>query len=203
MRIRKVIFVLLFPFMAQIALSCCRCDDPDFQGYYSNTSLSVAHINNAGAEPLVTIADSVAKAAYGIELALVRERVAKNKSIRSLFASEAYATSCYCDAEGILFPRDSISTIRIITLFPFDNNHPANTDITSYFSVFKDRAFSTINDYLIESGATLYTEAGLELRLNLLLMTPPVMGMQHRFKIQVVLSDGRMLEQETSNVNLI
>ena len=85
----------------------------------------------------------------------------------------------------------------------FDSNHLANSDISDYFKVYKKYSFTSIKDYLKNSNLVLFDESSLDMTFDLLLMTPPASSKQQKFKVQITLSDGRILEKETSEIKLI
>lgn len=202
MRINKILFVLLFPLIAEVVISCCDCIDP-LIGHYTNKTIVVKNIDNSGSEPMTTTANSVPKEAFGIRTQLNREKTACLSPSKSLFVQTAYATSCDCPPPNQLLARDSVTTIQIFTLNDFDTNHPANSDVSDYFKVFKGSSFSTIADFIKKYNTILYSDSELELTFDVLLMTPPSLNKSHYFKIKITLSDGRTLEGITTSIDLI
>lgn len=202
MRINKILFVLLFPLIAEVVISCCSCIDP-LIGHYTNKAMIVKNVDNSGPEPLTTMANSVPKEAFGIRVQLTRERTACLSPSQSFFVQSAYATSCECPPPNQLLARDSVTTIQIFTLNDFDTNHPTNSDVSDYFKVFKGTAFSTIADFVKKKNTVLYSDNELALDFDVLLMTPPSLNQSHNFKIKITLSDGRILEGVTPSIDLI
>src|SRR5687768_8173772 len=127
MKIKKIIFILLFPFMAELIVSCCNCVEPVLKNY-TNKSISVSNLDNSGTNPLVSTSASIIKAAYGIRIQLLREITACTNKPNSIFFQSAYANRCDCPLPNQFVPKDSIATIKIFTLSDFDNSHPANSD---------------------------------------------------------------------------
>lgn len=200
---KKVIFLLLLPLIAEVVVSCCNCIEPVIQ-HYTNKTISVSNLNNSAQEPVVSVSDTVIKKAYGIRLQLIREKMACLEKRRSLFISSAYAfTKCRCPAAQEFRPKDSIVSIKIYTLQSFDNTHLAGSDLSAYFKVYKAYSFSTIDDFVKRTPTVLFDSEELEQTIDFLLMTVPSMNVEHKFKVQLILSDGRTLESETSTVNLI
>ncbi|NII23795.1 DUF5034 domain-containing protein [Pseudoflavitalea sp. X16] len=198
---KKVIFLLLFPLIAEVVISCCNCMEPVIRRY-TNKTISVEHLDNSGSEAVVSTSGSVTKKAYGIRLRLIREQLACIQQRKSLFIQSAYAYSCGCEPALQFLAKDSITSIKVYTLNDFDGTHPAGSDLSGYFKVYSVYNFMTIEDYLKYMDVTLYAESQLDTRIDLLLMTAPVLTGQHQFKVQLTLSDGRTLETETSTIEL-
>jgi hypothetical protein len=152
---------------------------------------------------MTTTANSVPKEAFGIRTQLNREKTACLSPSKSLFIQTTNATSCYCPPQNQLLARDSVIAIQIFTLNDFDTHHPANSDVSEYFKVFKRSSFSSITDFLKKYNTILDRESELELTFDILLMTPPSLNQNHSFKIKVTLSDGRTLEGITTSIDLI
>ena len=202
MKIKKLIIIILFPLIAEIVVSCCQCTD-SLVLYYTNKTLSISNLDNRGSEPIVSSSPSFIKTAYGIRINLVRENIACIKQTNYFIIQSANATSCRCPPITQFLPRDSITSLKIFALNDFDLNHSANSDISDYFKVYKQYSFASINDYLKNLDSTVYDEQEFDLGIDLLLMTAPTLSSKHKFKVQIILSDGRMLEQETSLTELI
>ncbi len=199
---RKILFIILLPLIAEVLMACCKCD-ATIVSYYTHTKISVLNLDNSGASASVTSASSVLKTAYGIRLKLFREQTACLNPQKTFFISTAQAFKCDCGVDSLLL-RDSITAIKVFTMYDFDNNHLANADVSDYFKVYKPYSFSKIADYLKSSKEVqFYIEKFLEVDIDLLLMNPPALNTQHKFKVQVTFSDGRILVQETPAIDLI
>lgn len=199
---KKVIFLLLFPLIAEAVVSCCNCIEPVIQ-HYTNKTFSITNLDNSGSEPLVSSSNSIIKKAYGIRLQLTRERIACLQRRNSLFIQSAYAFSCGCEPANQYLPKDSITSIKVYTLHNFDGNHLAGSDVSGYFKVYHYFSFSTIEDYIKRSYLVLYNDRDLAVQTDLLLMTAPAVTGQHQFRVEITLSDGRILANETSTIELI
>ncbi|WP_276481996.1 DUF5034 domain-containing protein [Paraflavitalea pollutisoli] len=199
---KKVIFLLLFPLIAEVVVSCCGCVGT-LTFRYSNQSITVRQLDNSGTQPAESQADTVRKTAYGVRVFLKRERLACLQKRPSLFISSAYALSCGCEPASSYLAKDSIQAIHIITTNAFDNTHPAGSDISPYFKVFHNYTLSLLSDYVKDWRPTLFEEADLQPSQDILLMTPPTLGPEHSFKVQYHLSDGRILESTTPSVKLL
>ena len=204
MKLNKILFVLMFPFLAEFAVSCCSCIDT-VTGRYTNKAISIDNIDNSGTKPLVTAASAISKKAYGIRVKLDREKTACVTPSPSLFVSSAYAFSCDCPPALELSAKDSITKIQIFTINEFDANHAANSDISTYFKIFEQGFYSnnTISEFLIGNNRKLNNNSELISTPDFLLMTPPSINKTHSFKIVITLSDGRSFEEITNSVDLI
>lgn len=199
---KKVIFLLLLPLMAEVVVSCCNCIEPVIQ-HYTNKTISLSHLDNSGQEAIVSASNTVLKSAYGIRLQLIREKLACLQQRPSLFLPSAYAMGCHCPPPQQYLAKDSIASITLFTLADFDNDHPAGADLSGYFKVYKPYSYTPIEDFVKNAPGTLFDERELSTTIDLFLMAVPAVGGDHRFKVQVRLSDGRILEQETSPVKLL
>ncbi len=201
MKSRKILFILLFPFMAEFIVSCCNCGETFFK-HYTNKSIWVNNLDNSGKLPVQMPADSIVKTAFGIRLQFTREETAFFKIPASLFIQNACATSCKCPPSVRYSPKEQVTAIKIFTLNEFDGNHPANSDISIYFKVYKQNSFTFIKEFLNNLNLVFDNEIESEIDLDLLLMTPPTINKLHKFKVQVTFSDGRVLEEETPAIKL-
>lgn len=199
---KKVIFLLVFPLIAEVMISCCDCIDTVVQNY-TNKSISVSNLDNSGKEPVAATANSINKNAYGIRLELTREKLACLEKRYSFFIQSTYAMSCGCPPPNQFNAKDSITAIKVITLRNFDGTHAAGSEVSNYFKIYNQFSFTSISDYLKSSSATLFNEKDLKPQIDFLLMTAPTVTGEHQFRIQLILSDGRILETETSTIDLI
>ncbi|UXE66480.1 MAG: DUF5034 domain-containing protein [Chryseotalea sp. WA131a] len=212
MKLNKIVTVWMIPVLAQIVVACCDCIDPVLKNY-SNLSMTVDNLDNGGEKPIVTNSATVPKNAYGIKVNFHREIVACNKKTSPTFFQSAYAFSCDCPPPLEIMAKDSIVTFKVFSVYDFDSNHPAYSDISEFFKIFNYNSYSTINDYLNSkknigyyygnSAWTLYDESELEFEMTLLLMTTPKINMNNKFRVQITLSDGRIFEQETTEIDFI
>lgn len=202
MKIKKIIIIFLFALIVQLIVSCCGgCGEP-LELHYTNKEIIISSLDNRGEVPLVSSSTTFIKTAYGIRINFTRENIACIKKTNTFFIQSANALSCKCPPDHYL-PRDSITSLKIFTLNDFDSNHSANSDISDYFKVFKKNTFTPISSYLKNSDSSLYYNQGYNQDTDILLMSPPTINNKHKFKVQIILSDGRVLEQETLLIELI
>ncbi len=202
-----VLFLVLIP-VVDLLYSCCDCDVETAYFTYSHKALFIKNLDNSGKGAIASDSLELNKNAYGIRFSLEREKngIAQNlKQANSIFVQPANAFSCLCPPDCIYLPSDSIVSINIFTLKDFDDLHSENSDITEYFRV--KHSYATVEEYVaniyytFEYDIEAFSEMLLE--FDLLLMTAPTAGSNQQFKVRVVLSDGRVLEQQTSEIKLL
>jgi len=201
-----ILFFLLVPIVSALFHACCPCDVQTQHKNYSHKALYLKNLDNSGEKAIETELLQLNKNAYGIRIYLEREKVviARTKKINSIFIQSAYATSCECPPEFLYFPNDSIVSIKIFTINNFDNQHSENSDITAYFRV--AGSYSTVESHVANMRYTYeydFEYWGQELKLDFLLMTAPTANNKQQFEIQVTLSDGRILKQQTPEIELL
>ena len=172
--------------------------------------LLVKNLDNSKEKPVQTEAIQINKNAYGVRLYLTREKyvVACAKPVNSFFFQSTYAAVDPPDCPDYVFSaNETIVSIKLFTLNKFDNQHAENSEITNYFKT--PHSYSSIEDYvakiqyIYEDYVEFEKSWGQELIIDLLLMTAPAVNNLHQFKIQVKLSDGRILEQLTTEIELL
>ena len=205
-----ILFFLLVPIANGLFQSCCDCNVETQHENYSHKTMFLKNLDNSGENAIESESLQLNKNTYGIRLYLEREEtvIACAKRINSIFIQSAYATSCECPPEFLYYPSDSIISIKIFTVNNFDNQHSNNSDITDYFRV--AGSYSTVESYVTNMRYTLASEYAYgidyweqELKLDLLLMTAPTANNKQQFEIQVALSDGRILKQQTTEIELL
>ena len=201
MKANKVIFLLLFPLIAEVLVSCCNCLEPVIK-HYTNKTLTINHLDNSGSAPVIASSDTVRKSAYGIRMNLVRETVVCNHNRTSLFISSAYAFKCDCEPPNQILPRDSITALHISTVNDFDATHPAGSDVTEYFYQYQKNNYRSIPDYLSRQAEVVFDAAQDSLVVDFLLMQAPAAAGIYSFEIAVTLSDGRTKNARTNPAQL-
>jgi len=201
-----ILFFLLVPIVNGLFQSCCDCNVETKHENYSHKAMFLKNLDNSGENAIESESLQLNKNAYGIRLYLEREKIviACAKRINSIFIQSAYATSCECPPEFLYYPSDSIMSIKIFTVNHFDNQHSNNSDITDYFRV--SGSYSTVENHVANMHYTYADDFeywGQGLKLDLLLMTAPTANNKQQFEIQVALSDGRILKQQTTEIELL
>lgn len=202
-----ILFFLLVP-IANLLFYSCRCDVEQYINY-SHKSLFLSHLDNTGEKAVESESLQFNKNAYGIRLHFQIEEksaIACVKQINSIFIQSAYATSVE-SCPYVYQPFDSIVSIKVFTLCNFDNLHTENSDITEYFKV--AQTYSSAKDYVENMSHTQryrdnggFTYYG-KLEIDLMLMTTPTVNNRQQFKVIVELSDGRIFEEQTTEIELL
>jgi hypothetical protein len=96
-------------------------------------------------------------------------------------------------------------SIKIFTLNDFDAQHSGNSDITDYFKI--AHSYLSVEKYVASMQYTYgeynTTLSDTSLKTDLLLMNAPTTNNKQQFTVQVELSDGRILEQQTPEIELL
>lgn len=199
MKFWKIFVVLVLPYFI---LGCCKCADYITVSEYSYCSLTADNIDTALAKiNPVSLADSIQAKNYGFRL-FIKTTQGTCKTPTTIFTS-AYA--CKCDEPYLLRPLDTVISFRIITTNNFDNMHLAGDTVTSYFQQFFGEEYSAPNEFV--STFLSKERSGFNVIPNLpffdlKLMTLPSNFERHSFKIEMELSDNRLLTATTKEVYL-
>ena len=192
----------MLPLMVELIIACCDCLETTYFKY-TNCSMTLSNLDNSGAKPIVAQTNTISKRAFGIRIAINRnENTCEVILNKSLFFQTAYATSCGCPPEVQYLPLDSIVSVVITTINDFNTQHPENTDVSKYFNVFHGNEFTGIDEYIGNIDNILYDFANPAYVFDLLLMSPPTIGIDHEFKVTVKLSDGRIFNTLTGLLEL-
>ena len=201
-RINKIILVLMLPLILELVVSCCNCIETTYLNY-THCGLMIKNLDNSGASPVVAQSNSISKNAYGIRLSIKRsENYCELKRSNSFFIQSVYATSCDCPPEFQYMPLDSIVSVKLSTYSDFDSEHLAGSDITGLFYVYSGNEFIEISKYLKHVETELYNLMNPTFQFDILLMSPPIIGMAHEFEVLIELSDGRVFKSQTGIINL-
>jgi Domain of unknown function (DUF5034) len=205
MKLRKILIVMAFPTLLNFIAGCCDCLETKFFDY-TNCSVSIESLDNAGQAPVVSSSDTILKAAFGMRIHVERKQDICDNYFQPIFISSAFATTpCECPPEEIYLLLDSIVSINVITLNDFDSIHLADNFITDYFSILRSRSaeFVSIDEFLNRQFYEFYDIADSTLTFDLMLMRPPKTTSSHRFEVRIVLSDGRVLSTTSNLIQLI
>jgi len=210
---RKIVLLLLAPFMIEIATGCCDCDNvAPPMGFYSYKAIQLENLDNRGADPVVSVSGPYLREAYGLRVHLYQDLIARAATPAGFFTS-AYAFSCRCNDTPSIPQRDSITDVRIITLRDFDASHSAGADISDLFrvhnEVYHDEELLALNEYITspalnyKSSYSTGNSSSRDITFDILLFGPPPASGLYKFNIQFILSDGRVLEEETPEIELM
>ena len=200
----KIFVLVLFLAIMDFTFSCC----PPVEGVkvrYSHCKITVSNIDNSGDYPVVVTTGSIPKNNYGIKLDITKQEDSCT-NLTSKYRFSIFTSAYACDQEdfAIFKALDTITQIQIISLHDFNSTHPANSDVSELFYVFEEGKSSTIEEFL---NNKIYNFEGnqydlFESILLLLNHTPDANTLQ-QFKVEIHLSDGRILSSTTPEIELI
>jgi len=225
MRIRKILIIALLPLILECIISCCDCEEIPYINYndlssYSHAAMLISNLDNSGPTPLLVENDTVPCCAYAIRVVVDRQEKAlddqdmyslahpsKTKNLLTPIQHQglmqsAYAFSCHCPEERIFIPADSLLSVHVYCLDDFDSSHPAGSDISSYFRIYRNEYMMVLADAHYLSNYELNSLDDEVLEFNLLLMEAPSSEGPQQFRVEINLSDGRVLEERTDAIVL-
>ncbi|MFK7758267.1 MAG: DUF5034 domain-containing protein [Flavobacteriales bacterium] len=199
----RIILLLLLPFLAEVFISCCDCEDP-VEITYSHCALATRLLDLSSGEPVVEEApEFIVANSFGIEVTLERsEEVCLWNSNKFSLFTEASALTCDCQ-DFDTTPRETVTDLRVITLTDFNEDFTFGDDVSP---LFLERKFNgttlgliTATDEIIyDYSFTQYEDYVMDLVLT---QAPELQG-DYQFRVEVELSDGRVLEVITPIVFL-
>lgn len=189
----RVIFILAGIHSLTCCSSCCgdsRCVSSEL------VSIDVHHLDNGGHQPVPIVSDSISAFSYAIKVNYHGSELEGLcgyflRDIALSFSNPSKAMSCERD---VFLSPDTIQKVIIHSSTDFDPTHPAGTDLSEYFIE------KTISEVLPSSYNQPYWPEIREVRF--LLFTAPVSESQHRFFIDVHLTNGRILSDSTEQIVL-
>lgn len=199
--IKKIFFVLAFALVAQLIVACVDCDCPPYRKFtFTNKGISLNNLDASLPQPMVTTASTISSANYGVHIELITEVISWRKKRTSWgLMQSAYACSC---AEDDYKPKEKILSLEIFSNNDYDATHPKNTDLSLYFNVKRNSGTVSIAKYL-DSIKDFEYLARYAFDEGIFLQVPPNINKKHKFRFKMTLSDGRILEAETTEVELI
>ncbi|MEO0733278.1 MAG: DUF5034 domain-containing protein [Bacteroidota bacterium] len=200
MKYRKVLFILALPFLLEALVACCDCLETTFFDY-SNCAITVENLDNAGVEPVITNAASVARAAYGLRVRVERREPLCHQPWQPKILPTAYAFSCDCPPEEAFSARDSIVAIHVIARTALTPGGADDEDVTDRFRIFNGQ-FVTVADFIPTWPKQLFSLEFDPAHFDLLLLDPPVAPSTNQFTVVIDLSDGRRLSSTATPIEL-
>jgi hypothetical protein len=199
--IKKIFVVFSLALILQLISGCVDCNcGPVSKIHFTKKSFTLKNLDASLPQPMVSSAAIIASANYGMQIQLLTENLAVRKqNINWGLMQTAQACSC---PEISFIAKEDITSIAIFSNNDFDASHPKNTDLSLYFKVKKPNLMVTIADYLknLKDYSYLASTAFYE---GVFLQVSPTLNKKHKFRIKMTLSDGRILEAETTEVELI
>lgn len=198
--IKKILFVFGLALMSQLIVACINCNCPPVRTiYFTSKGLSLKNMDLSLPQPMVTNSGTISSANYGIQVQLQTTLLTMGTQHRTWgLMQSAYACSCN---EDEFIGKEHILSLKIVSSNDFDTNHPKNTDLSLYFKAIKGATIIPIADY-IKSSNELNYNIMYAFSEGIFLQAAPNMNKKHKFKLILTLSDGRIIEAETSEVEL-
>lgn len=204
MKRKYAVFIILFALpLLDVFYACCTCNYETEKKRYINSGFSITNIDNSGETAIESSAENINKKAYGIRLKINRESLTfhKKHTTQYLFTSSAYAMSCDCPPTISYSPYDTIQSIKIITLQNFNNDKPANTEITEYFKT--PRKYLDVSETIDNLNKTFNETLKENEEIDYLLMEfPSDENVQHQFRVIITFENKPAVELITT-INLI
>jgi len=199
--IKRIFFVLGLALMAQVIVACVNCNCPPTRTiYFTNSGLLLKNMDLSLTQSMVTNSATISSANYGIQVQLQTTLLTMGKQHANWgLMQSAYACSCN---EDEFIGKESISALKIVSNSDFDISHPKNTDLSLYFKARKGATMISIADY-IKSLKEFKYDNKYAFYEGIFLQATPTTSKKHQFKLIITLSDGRILEAETTEVELI
>ncbi len=198
--IKKIFFVFALTLISQLIAGCVDCNcDPIRTVYFSKKNLSLKNMDASLPDPMLTNALIISSENYGIQFQLLTEQIASTKP-RIKWGLIQTAHACKC-AEDTRIAKEDILSVEIFSNNDFDASHPKNTDLSLYFKAKRLNSKISIAEYIKTLKDFDYLSIGA-FNEGVFLQVKPSIGKKHKFKVRIYLSDGRILEAETTEVEL-
>ena len=201
MKIQKVFVVIFLYFLFQLVISCCDCPKSSIH-YFKYKSIITSNLDNSDEIPIVSETNVIPKIAFGIRLKLSFVSLLTCNNAAHIGFSQLYAYDCFCPPTDQFIVSDTLCAIDIRTVYDFDDSHPANSIITEYFKVFVSDRYYPITDFIKNQHSIKQYSKPENQIIDLFLLTPPRHSGEHRFRIEIKISDYGALSTMTQAVNL-
>lgn len=193
--IKKAIILLVIVHVFSIIQSCCTTE---FEIAWNNFSIDI--LDNSGEYAVIDTTNEVNKKALGFRIALLDTSLYYHMASNFSFINTCNATSC----ASIFISSNKITSLKITDLCDYSNIYPKNSDITTFFKArisSNERGFySPINSVITYMNkASLYEN---ENKFDLYLIDTTANIGNHKFEIEIQMSDGLVLKQTTDTLKL-
>ncbi len=202
MKLKFLIVVFILPFFLHIIAGCgiCDCDEEiNKDTKITNCSLSLSNLEfGENRFRILTSNTKILKTKFGLRIEVNRKKDVCLHYNTSAFVGSLMACDCQ---EPLFFAIDTIKSITIKSLNNFDVSHPANSDITNYFSFLEATRDISIMEFISTMNQENISRLGslIDIKLN----TFPQTNEAQQFEIEMKISDGRTIKQKTTVVELI
>jgi len=195
MKIKKILLLCLLPLMGEMLFACCNCDDTPYA--YRFDQMFVYNLDNSGKNAIETSAAETGKTSYGIRIKFTTLMAAVPADNNSFFLSSAQAGCC-----SPYLPQDGIESLKIISVYDFNESHKSGSDVTEYFAAFYSNRYYSNSSILESELFRNDLDEQKNILIDFLLMTQPSAPKQ-QFRVEVKFYEGRELKESTSLIDLI
>lgn len=171
-------------------------------------SFDISFLDNTFASLQLSENDTVAAKAFGMRLGLnyvYEGNICKINPLETF----SFFSSCYAGgsvkATKIYVPVNAIDTVYILADNDFDADHPAGSNITEFFSVFRKYQFSDVDQYLRGKRRLEFQQEytfPMREEADVLLMKIPELPGDFQFIIRFVMANGEVMERTTPLIHL-
>jgi hypothetical protein len=199
--IKKIFIVFALALSMQLISGCMDCNcGPVKSILYTKNGLTLSNLDSSLPEPMITKEAKIASSKFGIRMQVQTKDLAFRKP-KLKFGLIATANACKCATDDFVAKED-IAALQIFSNNDFDISHPKDTDLSLYFNVKTYNSLISVKDYIQQLKNTTEASSAVFYR-GLFLQTAPTLSKKHKFRLKITLSDGRILEAETTEVELI
>lgn len=200
--IKRIFLIVTLVSIIQLISGCidiCNCPKQK-KINYTNKDLSLINIDSSMPQAMITNSAKISTTNFGIRVNLITEQVALIKpKIHWGLIQTAYACSC---AEDEYISKEDFVALEIFSNNDFDINHPKNTDLSPYFKVKRGVPLVSVSEYISYLKSNEYYRK-FAFNEGVFLQVAPTLSKKHKFRFRITLSDGRVLEAEAPEVELI
>ena len=199
MKLWKILVVFALPYFI---LGCCKCADYLTVSDYTYCDIQADNIDTtlANSSPY-SQADTIDASNYGMRIAINTSQGTCH--VPTSFFTSVYA--CKCPEPYLNRPMDTVIDFKIITLNSYNSLHTAGDTITSYFQQFLGSSYKTTSEFVssyLSQETRGFNVVPIRFNFDLKLMTPPNATGRHSFRIEMLMSDNRLLTATSKEVFL-
>lgn len=201
--IKKILLLVIIIF---IAVFSCTKKGKTIEITVKLCSFEAALLDNTFELPQVASKDTISAKVFGIRLSM---KYVDEVSVCKINPWETFSLFPSCYAVGpvrttyIHVPLNEIDSVVIFSDNDFDAVHPAGSNLSEYFSVFKSSSYEKAQKYLSGGRRISFQDEYLKTEvIDLLLMGAPENEGEHQFTIRLLTNQGEVLEETTSSIYL-
>jgi len=206
MKSAKFIGLTLFLFIGFIIPSCDKNDDDYYDPYcdceltkffdikgFNDFTYNRDSVSRIVVSPLDTVPISEFTGGIVVSYRVDYHAFAEPKSNFSFSLINTADASCFCPRGYAGSNTEKIKNFSITTINDFDNEHPANSNISDLFNVHNssENTLTNLDDFLSDQTTGFIKEQRMILRLK----KAPTLNAEFNFKIKVELSTGEVYEK--------